>query len=500
VDRLRLSQRRTIAELISGVFLRAWASSPAAFRESLQRYRRLLLHARDAVASGRNIDRSELRRFTRELDDQLVWWELLPLTGAQSEIELSDLDGLEAVIQELGVTDVFPDLKVDRLRAFLADGTPSLVFAGSRATVRYLRHRLAEFSIAWCTGERAGIGTTTLSRRTVLGWFRGPTASPHAPAHLIVTDVAAEGLDLQRVGRVIHYDLPWTPMRLEQREGRAVRYGSQHAQVEVVQFGLAPPLERRLRISAALNLKHRLPAAAGIGPRGRHLWQWRDQLTERFRGVPGTGGTARVYSPERGVLAGFSLIRPGESRPLSNTVLWMTPDGNWTEAPEAISASLEAAASGHKGEPVESGELAEYIRLLGRPVRERLQAAHHQRWMVPEPGPGTRRLLARLQLLVAEAARRREPGRLLELERAIGFAARGHTAGEAALVEILAGAPDAELDGMLRSLPPDEPESAQLEARLTGLILFGPAKNAADSVPCPGCASCEPPCSTWTGP
>jgi superfamily II DNA or RNA helicase len=500
VGRLGLSKRHPIAELIGGVLLRAWASSPAAFRESLLRYRRLLLHARDALASGRAVDRAELRRFTRELDDQLVWWELLPLTEAKSELELSDLDQLEALIQEFGATEVSADPKLDRLRALLADGKPSLIFTSSRATVRYLRQRLADFTMAWCTGEKAGIGATALSRRTVLGWFRNPTTSAHAPAHLIVTDVAAEGLDLQRVARVIHYDLPWTPMRLEQREGRAVRYGSQHAQVEVVQFGLAAPLERRLRISATLSRKNRLPAAAGIGPGGRRLWQWRDQLTERFRGVPGAFGTARVYSSERGVLAGFSLIRPGDPRPMSATVLWLTPDGAWTEAPEIITACLETAASGHAVVPVESAELGEYLGLLARPVRERLRAVRHQRWMAPDQVPGTRTLLMRLQLLVAQAARRRDPMRLAQLEHAIGFGARGHTAGEAALVERLAEATDAELDRLLKSLPPTEPEPTQIAARLTGLVLFGPAKNTPDSVPYPGCPSCKPPCSTWTGP
>jgi helicase-like protein len=500
VDRLKLSQQHTIAELISGVLLRAWASSPAAFRESLLRYRRLLLHARDALAAGQVVDRAELRRFTRHLDDQLVWWELLPLTEATSEIELSDLDRLEALIQEFGATEVAPDPKVDRLRALLADGRPSLIFTSSRATVRYLRHRLTAFTMAWCTGEKAGIGATALSRGTVLGWFRHPTTSAHAPAHLIVTDVAAEGLDLQRIARVIHYDLPWTPMRLEQREGRAVRYGSQHSQVEVVQFGLAAPLERRLRISATLSRKNRLPAAAGIGPGGRRLWQWRDQLIERFRGVPGSCGTAGIYSSERGVLAGFSLILPGDPRPRSATVLWLTPNGAWTEAPEMITACLETAASEHTVVPVESAELDEYLRLLARPVRERLRAARHQRWMAPEQVPGTRALLMRLQLLVAEAARRRDPIRLAQLERAIGFGASGHTAGEAALVESLAEAADADLDRMLNSLPPAEPEPMQLEARLTGLILFGPAKNTPDSVPCPECPNCTPPCSTWTGP
>ncbi|MBI3746094.1 MAG: hypothetical protein HY264_06140 [Chloroflexi bacterium] len=42
---------------------------------------------------------------------------------------------------------------------------------------------------------------------------------------LLASDVAAEGLNLQRAGRIVHYDLPWTAVRLEQRDGRALRQG-----------------------------------------------------------------------------------------------------------------------------------------------------------------------------------------------------------------------------------------------------------------------------------
>ena len=286
VDRLELSRCPTIAELIRGVLFRAAASSPAALHESLCRYRRLLLHARDALRAGQMLDRTELRRFTRELDDQLVWWELLPISQAPSEIEISDLEQLELMIHEIEDQTSREDPKLEHLRTLLNEGTPTLVFATSRATVRYLRDALSDLRVAWCTGERAGIGPASLPRENVLGWFREPTSLPQAPRHLVVTDVAAEGLDLQRVARVVHYDLPWTPMRVEQREGRAVRYGSRHAQVEVVTLALPPPLERRIRLNATLARKNRLPAAVGIGPLGKHVWRWRSELASRFDGFP----------------------------------------------------------------------------------------------------------------------------------------------------------------------------------------------------------------------
>jgi hypothetical protein len=53
---------------------------------------------------------------------------------------------------------------------------------------------------------------------------------------LLATDAASEGIDLQRhCHRVIHYDIPFNPNRLEQRIGRVDRHG-QNCQVEVVHF------------------------------------------------------------------------------------------------------------------------------------------------------------------------------------------------------------------------------------------------------------------------
>ena len=66
------------------------------------------------------------------------------------------------------------------------------------------------------------------------------------------------------------------------------------------------------------------------------------------------------------------------------------------------------------------------------------------------------------------------PDRLLRLEHALGFVTRGHTAGEAALIERLAEAPDAELHRAISALPQGRAQWSGIEARLTGLILFGP--------------------------
>ena len=51
---------------------------------------------------------------------------------------------------------------------------------------------------------------------------------------LLGTDAASEGLNLQRLGTLIHIDLPWNPTRLEQREGRVDRFGQNAPTVRVL--------------------------------------------------------------------------------------------------------------------------------------------------------------------------------------------------------------------------------------------------------------------------
>lgn len=498
VGRLRLSRHEAIAGLIRGVLLRATASSPAALGGALRRYRRLLLHARDAVVAGRVVDRTQLRRFTRELDDQLVWWELLPVTEAQSEVELNDLVKLGQIIDWVDTAAQTMDGKLRRLRNLLVDGAPTLVFVGSRHTVRYIRDHLSDLRMAWCTGDKAGVGSTTLSRQTVLGWFREPPHPGPAPAHLVVTDVAAEGLDLQRAARVVHYDLPWTPMRMEQREGRSVRYGSHYAQVEVVRFPLPRVLERQLRVHSSLARKHKLPAAAGLGFSGRQVWQWRAELAARFGGFVPARGVAAVHSQMAGLLAGFTLYRTGDPRPLSAAVLWLEPGGHWTEAPEIIAARLEAAATYTKVLPVERARLNEWLAILARPIRERLAFTRGRRWITPEPTAEARQVLMRLQSLVGDAARKHDPKGLAELERAIAFVAGGHTAGEADLLNRLGQVTDSELRATVRDLPRSSIPEGNIEVQLTGLIVWGPAKADGDGVASSECPAFRPPSSIST--
>jgi superfamily II DNA/RNA helicase len=53
---------------------------------------------------------------------------------------------------------------------------------------------------------------------------------------LIGTDAAGEALNLQSAGVVANYDLPWNPMKIEQRIGRIDRLGQQRPVIRVLKF------------------------------------------------------------------------------------------------------------------------------------------------------------------------------------------------------------------------------------------------------------------------
>ncbi|MCF8095875.1 MAG: hypothetical protein K9J79_11005 [Desulfobacteraceae bacterium] len=51
---------------------------------------------------------------------------------------------------------------------------------------------------------------------------------------LVCTDAAAEGINLQTANLIINYDLPWNPMKVEQRIGRIDRIGQAHDRIYVL--------------------------------------------------------------------------------------------------------------------------------------------------------------------------------------------------------------------------------------------------------------------------
>ena len=65
---------------------------------------------------------------------------------------------------------------------------------------------------------------------------------------LLSSEVGSEGLDFQRASNaVVHYDLPWNPMKVEQRIGRVDRHGQPCPVVHTVAFAIPGTIEERIR-------------------------------------------------------------------------------------------------------------------------------------------------------------------------------------------------------------------------------------------------------------
>ena len=102
-----------------------------------------------------------------------------------------------------------------------------IVFTEYKTTLDYLarrlRDRFPDESVLTLFGSGGPGGMDQADREHVKAAFNDP-ASPVRV--LVATDAASEGLNLHRTARyLLHYDCPWNPSRLEQRNGRIDRYG-----------------------------------------------------------------------------------------------------------------------------------------------------------------------------------------------------------------------------------------------------------------------------------
>ncbi|NHQ82925.1 DEAD/DEAH box helicase [Chromobacterium vaccinii] len=85
------------------------------------------------------------------------------------------------------------------------------------------------------------------------------------PRVLIATDCLSEGINLQdRFTAVLHYDLPWNPNRLEQREGRVDRFGQIAPEVKAcLLYGADNPIDG-IVLDVLLRKVREIKRATGI--------------------------------------------------------------------------------------------------------------------------------------------------------------------------------------------------------------------------------------------
>jgi superfamily II DNA or RNA helicase len=112
-----------------------------------------------------------------------------------------------------------------------------IIFTEYRATQKWLHDLLAAEGLAG-DGRLAMLygGMKLDDREPVKAAFQAaPDVSP--VRILLATDAASEGLNLQNhCWQLIHYEIPWNPNRMEQRNGRVDRHGQRNAEVHVYHF------------------------------------------------------------------------------------------------------------------------------------------------------------------------------------------------------------------------------------------------------------------------
>lgn len=257
---------------------KAFLSSPAALAESIKQRRSKL----DAANATQNAELQALDT----LND---------LNSTALSEQAGKFAGLVQRLKEIGVGK--------------GSSTRAVVFAERIATLTWLRDHLPSATglkpenIAMLHG-----GLSDIDQQKLVDGFKLETS----PIRVLVTgDVASEGVNLHaQCHHLVHYDIPWSLIRIEQRNGRIDRYGQKHPPV-ISSLILEPSdleFSGDLRVLSRL-LEREYQAHSMLGDvaslMGKHSVTEEEDV---IRGVLAKGATldAAVRSPEE-VAAGDDL-------------------------------------------------------------------------------------------------------------------------------------------------------------------------------------------------
>ena len=229
-------------------------SSPAAFRTTLEQHERTLATAKKKKAVTkpslgilqRQIDRvdeeyADDNEFDQATDDAVDAASRLFREPSEDETTL-----LKQMKQWATTASSRLDAKAQVLIDWLKDNLrPNgkwndervIIFTEYRATQNWLHERLATENFT--QGDRLLTiygGMDTDHREQVKAAFQYDPKVSHVRI-LLATDAASEGIDLQNYcSKLIHFEIPWNPNRMEQRNGRVDRHGQKAKEVRIYHF------------------------------------------------------------------------------------------------------------------------------------------------------------------------------------------------------------------------------------------------------------------------
>lgn len=228
------------------------SSIPAALRE----WRRKVVAERSRVAERWEDVEALLGEDAPEVEEeQRKLLKLLgPLTRKLGEAAPSDegIDYLEQI-------DTKYTRLLERLGQYLRDhpGEKVLVFSYFKPTVDYLIRRLGVDGIPSIALKG---GVPGQNKQQVIDAFRdSPTDRV-----LVATEVASEGVDIQFCRVLVNYDLPWNPMRVEQRIGRLDRIGQRAKIIAIWNLYASGTIDERIYSRLLVRLKVFEQALGGL--------------------------------------------------------------------------------------------------------------------------------------------------------------------------------------------------------------------------------------------
>lgn len=145
-----------------------------------------------------------------------------------ADLSAEEINALSALCETARFLPVLADdwkaqKTVELIKGWLKEGFNPIVFCKYISTAKYIGEILKQtlpnkVDVQVVTSELADE-----QRRETIGIMANSSQRV-----LIATDCLSEGINLQHLfTAVLHYDLPWNPNRIEQREGRVDRFGQQ---------------------------------------------------------------------------------------------------------------------------------------------------------------------------------------------------------------------------------------------------------------------------------
>ncbi len=246
----RATTSHTATEFVTLLLKKRLFSSPKAFNETLHEHLRTLRRTQPAASVTERQLRVEFERLEEDVDQEESLAEAtgdaLALAARASERLTSDQEALLKQMLDWAEREQHrPDAKTAVLLDWLAricrpGGTWNdervIVFTEYRDTQIWLQGLFAQHGLG---GERVALlygGMDSVQRERIKAEFQAPPT--RTPVRiLLATDAASEGIDLQlHCHRLVHVEIPFSPSRMEQRNGRIDRHGQEAPVVEIYHF------------------------------------------------------------------------------------------------------------------------------------------------------------------------------------------------------------------------------------------------------------------------